>query len=116
MFAVSFFFLMIRRPPRSTLFPYTTLFRSRPGSWRCCMADPRGFLKHGREVAQRRPVEERVHDWREVYPDGAGRSLLPIISPQAGRCMGLGLPLCHQGGPPGNLIPGRDEPALRPDP
>src|SRR3712207_7643377 len=27
-----FFFLMIRRPPRSTLFPYTTLFRS--GAWR----------------------------------------------------------------------------------
>src|SRR5258705_5142509 len=26
---ISFFFLMIRRPPRSTLFPYTTLFRSR---------------------------------------------------------------------------------------
>src|SRR2546422_4967233 len=26
--AFSFFFLMIRRPPRSTLFPYTTLFRS----------------------------------------------------------------------------------------
>src|SRR6267378_7469789 len=30
-FVVFFFFLMIRRPPRSTLFPYTTLFRSRPG-------------------------------------------------------------------------------------
>src|SRR6266702_6853165 len=31
---IFFFFLMIRRPPRSTLFPYTTLFRShrRPGS------------------------------------------------------------------------------------
>src|SRR3712207_7565412 len=28
MFSSSFFFLMIRRPPRSTLFPYTTLFRS----------------------------------------------------------------------------------------
>src|SRR5256885_8267057 len=27
-FVVLFFFLMIRRPPRSTLFPYTTLFRS----------------------------------------------------------------------------------------
>src|SRR3712207_7758041 len=27
-----FFFLMIRRPPRSTLFPYTTLFRSMPVS------------------------------------------------------------------------------------
>src|SRR2546430_15743821 len=26
--AMNFFFLMIRRPPRSTLFPYTTLFRS----------------------------------------------------------------------------------------
>src|SRR5438270_12318599 len=30
-----FFFLMIRRPPRSTLFPYTTLFRSKP---HVCMA------------------------------------------------------------------------------
>src|SRR3712207_9518623 len=27
-----FFFLMIRRPPKSTLFPYTTLFRSAPSS------------------------------------------------------------------------------------
>src|SRR6266704_4576374 len=27
---IYFFFLMIRRPPRSTLFPYTTLFRSLP--------------------------------------------------------------------------------------
>src|ERR1035437_10818761 len=30
-FCVLFFFLMIRRPPRSTLFPYTTLFRSAGG-------------------------------------------------------------------------------------
>src|SRR2546422_7063293 len=29
-----FFFLMIRRPPRSTLFPYTTLFRSQGRRWR----------------------------------------------------------------------------------
>src|SRR5258707_10304151 len=28
---IHFFFLMIRRPPRSTLFPYTTLFRSHAG-------------------------------------------------------------------------------------
>src|SRR5256885_15285443 len=33
---VIFFFLMIRRPPRSTLFPYTTLFRSRPSWWPTC--------------------------------------------------------------------------------
>src|SRR6185295_6041662 len=32
-----FFFLMIRRPPRSTLFPYTTLFRS-PGCGNTCIA------------------------------------------------------------------------------
>src|SRR2546430_11904089 len=30
---IHFFFLMIRRPPRSTLFPYTTLFRSRVARW-----------------------------------------------------------------------------------
>src|SRR5256884_6604510 len=38
-----FFFLMIRRPPRSTLFPYTTLFRSRGGADRLrtvCSACP----------------------------------------------------------------------------
>src|SRR6267143_741068 len=34
LFVFLFFFLMIRRPPRSTLFPYTTLFRSRPGTRR----------------------------------------------------------------------------------
>src|SRR6266705_2292294 len=34
------FFLMIRRPPRSTLFPYTTLFRSRARKLRCtCRLD-----------------------------------------------------------------------------
>src|SRR5256885_4558314 len=31
---VTFFFLMIRRPPRSTLFPYTTLFRSATSAMR----------------------------------------------------------------------------------
>ncbi|HJR38332.1 MAG TPA: glutamate synthase subunit beta [Nocardioidaceae bacterium] len=69
------------------------------------MADPKGFLKHGREVAARRPVEERVQDWNEVYPSGAGRSLLPIITEQAGRCMDCGIPFCHQGCPLGNIIP-----------
>src|SRR5438477_10887794 len=32
-FTFYFFFLMIRRPPRSTLFPYTTLFRSLLSCW-----------------------------------------------------------------------------------
>ncbi|HEX5563290.1 MAG TPA: glutamate synthase subunit beta [Nocardioidaceae bacterium] len=69
------------------------------------MADPKGFLKHSREVAGRRPVEERVGDWQEVYPGGVGRALLPIITEQAGRCMDCGIPFCHQGCPLGNIIP-----------
>src|SRR3712207_7278393 len=36
---VLFFFLMIRRPPRSTLFPYTTLFRSPNVSVTCPTGD-----------------------------------------------------------------------------
>src|SRR5256885_12019469 len=49
-----FFFLMIRRPPRSTLFPYTTLFRSRgqPGDGRGDGASGRGDpVPRGRELA-----------------------------------------------------------------
>jgi glutamate synthase (NADPH) small chain len=69
------------------------------------MADPRGFLTTRREIADRRPVEERIQDWREVYPDDVGRTLLPIITKQAGRCMDCGIPFCHQGCPLGNLIP-----------
>src|SRR2546422_3416432 len=51
-----FFFLMIRRPPRSTLFPYTTLFRSLDGSGRILagargadgkLVDALGYLAQG---------------------------------------------------------------------
>src|SRR5690348_1524201 len=76
-----------------------------PGLWRCSMADPRGFIKHDRELANRRPVDERVGDWNEVYPGGVGPALLPIIQTQASRCMDCGIPFCHQGCPLGNLIP-----------
>ncbi len=69
------------------------------------MADPRGFLNHGRQMPTRRPVDERVRDWDEVYPEGIGRALLPIITTQAGRCMDCGIPFCHQGCPLGNIIP-----------
>src|SRR3712207_7510757 len=44
------FFLMIRRPPRSTLFPYTTLFRSCRGRRR----------RHRRRADQERPRGERL--------------------------------------------------------
>src|SRR5258708_39785107 len=46
-----FFFLMIRRPPRSTLFPYTTLFRS-VCSWSC---SPRWKSSGPRTASHRRP-------------------------------------------------------------
>lgn len=76
------------------------------------MADPKGFLNHGREVARTRPVEERVKDWNEVYVPG---SLLPIISKQASRCMDCGIPFCHNGCPLGNLIPEWNDYAYRED-
>ena len=69
------------------------------------MADPRGFMTTPRTVAARRPVEERVNDWEEVYPETPGRAVLPIIQTQAGRCMDCGIPFCHSGCPLGNLIP-----------
>src|SRR3712207_7122632 len=63
---VSFFFLMIRRPPRSTLFPYTTLFRSGTEG---IVVYAKGFLggAHGAnefrfmstEVSRERPVKDR---------------------------------------------------------
>jgi glutamate synthase (NADPH/NADH) small chain len=62
-------------------------------------------MKAPRRLAERRPVGERIHDWKEVYPGGAGKALLPIITEQAGRCMDCGIPFCHEGCPLGNLIP-----------
>ncbi len=68
------------------------------------MPDPRGFLKHGRSVAGRRPVDVRIQDWREVYqPFPAERT-----REQATRCMDCGIPFCHSvsaGCPLGNRIP-----------
>src|SRR3989440_4898050 len=40
-----FFFLMIRRPPRSTLFPYTTLFRSQARPTACNSTDGAGEIE-----------------------------------------------------------------------
>ncbi|MFB7599044.1 glutamate synthase subunit beta [Streptomyces sp. NPDC056160] len=66
------------------------------------MADPKGFMNTPRREWPRRPVRERVGDWDEVYVPGA---LLPIIGPQADRCMDCGVPFCHDACPLGNLIP-----------
>src|SRR2546422_5233237 len=56
-----FFFLMIRRPPRSTLFPYTTLFRSRE--------DQRCRGRNGPHPGHRSvPPGLLVHGGRELFP------------------------------------------------
>src|SRR3989441_11138195 len=72
-----FFFLMIRRPPRSTLFPYTTLFRSRQGILDL-MGDPL------------RPLPPRRHplglqQLRQVVEDHDGAGVLAVRAPQRRR-------------------------------
>src|SRR3712207_8134552 len=63
-----FFFLMIRRPPRSTLFPYTTLFRSGP---------PRARSRRSR-------TSPRASSSRTAR----GRSLTPPAAPSPGAASG----------------------------
>jgi glutamate synthase (NADPH/NADH) small chain len=75
------------------------------------MADPRGFLKHGRELPARRPVDVRIQDWREVYTDFPAQQL----QTQAARCMDCGIPFCHNGCPLGNLIPEWNDLVFRDD-
>src|SRR2546430_7779187 len=70
-----FFFLMIRRPPRSTLFPYTTLFRS-PGAW--SSGSQRASVFHAIDWAAR-PGEA-----------GAGATLMKAIGSQAGALIAIG--------------------------
>src|SRR6266496_5031186 len=66
-FSLVFFFLMIRRPPRSTLFPYTTLFRSLvpgPPEMQAVMRGPGGVLErseeHTSELQSRRDLVCRL--------------------------------------------------------
>jgi glutamate synthase (NADPH) small chain len=60
-----------------------------------------GFIEFHRRLPPRRPVDERLHDYREVYLPWAVDSLRE----QAARCMDCGIPFCHSGCPLGNLIP-----------
>src|SRR5205823_15121677 len=80
----SFFFLMIRRPPRSTLFPYTTLFRS---AWSniaqsvakcafrsstpcrerlCCIIRSPAHLQPRRGICRRRRSEEHTSELQSL--------------------------------------------------
>src|SRR3712207_7578795 len=67
---------MIRRPPRSTLFPYTTLFRSRPGA---VHLPPPG----ARPRADPGPDGERLHRHRLRDGDGPDRKSTRLNSSHA---------------------------------
>src|SRR2546430_10214982 len=62
------FFLMIRRPPRSTLFPYTTLFRSRSAMLDALHSD---FIRTARAKGLNETMETLRHGFRNA--------LIPVI-------------------------------------
>ena len=60
-----------------------------------------GFLEIDRALPPRRPITERLKDWRELegkFDDAA-------LQAQGARCMDCGIPFCHKGCPLGNIIP-----------
>jgi glutamate synthase (NADPH/NADH) small chain len=72
------------------------------------VADPTGFLRVPKVEAAKRPVDERIGDWREVYERQNPQDRAGEVSQQARRCMDCGIPFCHSGTagcPLGNLIP-----------
>ena len=72
------------------------------------MADPSGFMKIPKVEAAKRPVDERVGDWHEVYERQPPQERAGEVAQQARRCMDCGIPFCHSGTagcPLGNLIP-----------
>src|SRR3546814_15652020 len=72
-----FFFLMIRRPPRSTrtdtLFPYTTLFRSQLGQGRV----PAAFVEMRRERPAHITKHQGKSDLSAKVADGQAQALIP---------------------------------------
>src|SRR6185503_6065925 len=89
---LQFFFLMIRRPPRSTLFPYTTLFRS---------ALKRGLQAEGFTVDVAHDGVSGLHKAREGAHDGGYAAIvLDIMLP------GLsGYRVCERLRAEGNWVP-----------
>ena len=65
------------------------------------MGKPTGFKEYGRELPKRRPVDERVEDYEEIYEPFP----MEKAKQQAARCMDCGVATCMSGCPLGNLIP-----------
>ena len=73
------------------------------------MGKPTGFIEFEREVPSRRPVAERVNDWKEIYQPFS----LVKVQTQGARCMDCGVPFCHSGCPLNNIIPDWNDLAYR---
>ncbi len=65
------------------------------------MGKTTGFKEYQRELPQKRPIAERIGDFREIYHSFPQEKL----KQQTARCMDCGVPTCHGGCPLGNLIP-----------
>ena len=65
------------------------------------MGKPTGFIEFTRELPSKRPVQERVKDYKEYIQPFNEQQL----NKQASRCMNCGVPFCHNGCPLGNVIP-----------
>src|SRR2546426_7475470 len=65
---------MIRRPPRSTLFPYTTLFRSEvPNGGREIFVDAGRVMRHFRSNPRKKPERVPIVQCPQPTKDGSGK-------------------------------------------
>lgn len=75
------------------------------------MGDIKGFMKYGRELPQKREVDERINDYHEIYNEYTEEQSLN----QAARCMDCGIPFCNNGCPLGNIIPDFNDAVFKKD-
>jgi glutamate synthase (NADPH/NADH) small chain len=75
------------------------------------MGKTTGFLEFTRELPAKKPVEERLKNFKEFIEPYSDEKL----NQQAARCMNCGIPFCHHGCPLGNIIPEFNDAVYRKD-
>src|SRR3712207_7348609 len=99
-----FFFLMIRRPPRSTLFPYTTLFRSVRGAPGLTAADSIAMI---REELRRAPAQ------LVLWQTGAVEAARNLDLDEFAATLDMGLKRIHVAGADAVLVDPQDRKSTR---